>query len=117
MSSQPRFSNRVNTIAVSATKAMAEKAARIGGCVSLGQGVPSFATPAEVIDRLTEALTTNPACGKYTLQTGLLELRQCLRMTVDILNLSQINTRQRQQTMAHWQSKSRYQLDTRGCSQ
>ena len=76
MSSQPRFSNRVNTIAVSATKAMAEKAARIGGCVSLGQGVPSFATPAEVIDRLTEALTTNPACGKYTLQTGMLALRQ-----------------------------------------
>ena len=72
----PRFSNRVSKIAVSATKAMAEKAARLGNCVSLGQGVPSFATPAEVIARITKMLATNPACGKYTLQTGMLELRR-----------------------------------------
>lgn len=76
MNSQPRISNRVSTIAVSATKAMAEKAALLGDCLSLGQGVPSFATPTGVIDRLTQRLTTDPACGKYTLQTGMLELRQ-----------------------------------------
>lgn len=75
MSFQPAISNRVNAIAVSATKAMAEKAARIGGCLSLGQGVPSFATPAGVIATITKTLQTNPACGKYTLQTGMLELR------------------------------------------
>lgn len=75
MSSQPRISNRVNTLAVSATKAMAEKAAHLGDCLSLGQGVPSFTTPAGIINHLTETLTTNPACGKYTLQTGMLELR------------------------------------------
>ncbi|MDD2463381.1 MAG: pyridoxal phosphate-dependent aminotransferase [Desulfobulbus sp.] len=72
----PFLSQRVNNIAVSATKAMAEKAARIGGCVSLGQGVPSFATPDGVIARITEILKTDPACGKYTLQTGMPRLRE-----------------------------------------
>jgi aminotransferase len=74
--SQPPTSRRVRQIAVSATKAMAQEAARIGDCVSLGQGVPSFATPDGVIARITDLLKTNPACGKYTLQTGLPELRR-----------------------------------------
>ena len=74
--SHPPISRRVRHIAVSATKAMAQEAARIGGCVSLGQGVPSFATPDGVIARITDILKTNPACGKYTLQTGLPELRR-----------------------------------------
>jgi aminotransferase len=55
---------------------MALEAARIGNCVSLGQGVPSFATPNRVIARVTDILKTNPASGKYTLQTGLPELRR-----------------------------------------
>ena len=33
-------SRRVRAITASATKLMAQEAARIGGCVSLGQGVP-----------------------------------------------------------------------------
>nr|WP_321464649.1 pyridoxal phosphate-dependent aminotransferase [uncultured Desulfobulbus sp.] len=72
----PLLSKRVGNIAVSATKAMAEKAALRGDCVSLGQGVPSFATPGEVVVQITEMLATNPACGKYTLQTGMLALRR-----------------------------------------
>jgi aminotransferase len=68
-------SRRVGTISISATKAMALQAARIGGCVSLGQGVPSFATPPEVVNAVIETLRNNPASGKYTLQTGLPELR------------------------------------------
>ena len=83
---RPPLSKRVQNIAVSATKAMAEKAARIGGCVSLGQGVPSFATPDHVIARITEILTTNPASGKYTLQTGMPELR---RRIADLLQTEQ----------------------------
>ena len=44
----PAISRRVQAIAPSATKNMAIEAARIGGCVSLGQGVPSIATPPAV---------------------------------------------------------------------
>ena len=69
------ISRRVQKISISATKSMAIHAARIGGCVSLGQGVPSFSTPPEVIGAVSRILTKNPACGKYTLQTGLPELR------------------------------------------
>ena len=72
----PPISSRVRAIAVSATKAMAQEAARIGGCVSLGQGVPSFAAPPSVIESVRTTLQTNPACGKYTLQTGMPELRK-----------------------------------------
>jgi aminotransferase len=78
----PPVSRRVRTIAVSATKAMAQEAARIGGCVSLGQGVPSFATPPPVVARVTEILRDNPASGKYTLQTGMPELRQRIARTL-----------------------------------
>ncbi len=76
--SVPRLSQRVNTIAVSATKAMAQKAALLSDCRSLGQGVPSFSTPREVIDHMRQVLHTHPACGKYTLQTGMPELRRRL---------------------------------------
>lgn len=72
----PPISRRVRSIAVSATKAMAQEAARIGDCVSLGQGVPSFATPPPVVASVTKILQDNPASGKYTLQTGMPELRQ-----------------------------------------
>jgi len=68
-------SRRVRNISPSATKEMAMLAAKIEGCVSLGQGIPSFATPPHIIDAVTKALVTNPACGKYSPQTGLTELR------------------------------------------
>ena len=56
----PPISRRVRTIAVSATKAMAQEAARIGGCVSLGQGVPSFAAQPAVVDDVVRILRTQP---------------------------------------------------------
>lgn len=72
------ISRRVRAIAPSATKNMAIEAARIGGCVSLGQGVPSFATPPAVLEAVCATLRTDPASGKYSLQTGMPALRQRL---------------------------------------
>lgn len=79
----PPISRRVGKIAVSATKAMAQEAARIGGCVSLGQGVPSFATAPSVVASVVSALRDNPASGKYTLQTGMPELRHRIARSLD----------------------------------
>jgi len=70
-----QVSQRVQNIATSATKEMAIIAARIGGCVSLGQGVPSFATPAHIIEAVTKVLAEDANSGKYSLQTGMGELR------------------------------------------
>ncbi|MFC1859399.1 pyridoxal phosphate-dependent aminotransferase [Thermodesulfobacteriota bacterium] len=50
-------------------------AARVGQCVSLGQGVPSFPTPPHIVEAVYKALKDDPASGKYSLQTGLPELR------------------------------------------
>ena len=69
-------SRRVRAITASATKLMAQEAARIGGCVSLGQGVPSFPTPPAVVAAVNRILCEDPASGKYTLQTGMPALRQ-----------------------------------------
>ncbi|MGB3221847.1 MAG: pyridoxal phosphate-dependent aminotransferase [Desulforhopalus sp.] len=69
-------SKRVRSISPSATKEMAIIAARIGGCVSLGQGVPSFATPPHIIEAVTSVLTDDPSSGQYSLQTGMPVLRQ-----------------------------------------
>jgi aminotransferase len=69
------ISRRVSSISNSATKQMAVLAAGIGGCVSLGQGVPSFATPPHIIEAVTRAIMKNPLIGKYSLQTGMPELR------------------------------------------
>lgn len=71
-------SRRVQQILPSATKEMAVIAARIGGCVSLGQGVPSFPASPHIIEAVTSALRENPASSQYSLQTGMLELRQCI---------------------------------------
>jgi aminotransferase len=69
------ISRRVRNISPSATKEMAVVAARIGGCVSLGQGVPSFATPTHIVKAVTRVLEEDPSSGKYSLQTGMPELR------------------------------------------
>lgn len=73
-----RLSRRVRNILPSATKEMAIVAARIGGCVSLGQGVPSFTTPPHIIDAVTRALHEDPASGQYSLQIGMASLRRCI---------------------------------------
>ncbi len=68
-------SRRVRQIPHSATKQMPVLAAKVGGCVSLGQGVPSFPTPEHVVDTVCATLRSNHAAGKYSLQHGLPELR------------------------------------------
>jgi aminotransferase len=69
-------SRRVRKISTSMTKEMAIIAARVGGCVSLGQGVPAFATPPHIIDAVVRALRENPATAQYSLQTGTAALRE-----------------------------------------
>jgi len=53
-------------------------AAKVGGCVSLGQGVPSFATPPHVAEAVARALRDDPAAGKYSLQPGMPALRRAV---------------------------------------
>lgn len=53
-------------------------AAERGGCVSLGQGVPSFATPQHIIDAVTKVLNSDPGSGQYSLQSGMVALRSCI---------------------------------------
>ncbi len=73
---EARLSTRVRQIKISATKEMPMLAARVGGCVSLGQGVPSFATPEHVVAAVAKALRDDPAAGKYSLQPGMPALRR-----------------------------------------
>lgn len=73
-----RGSRRVNRVEVSATKLMPIVAARVGGCVSLGQGVPSFATPPHVVEAVSRVLREDPASGKYSLQPGMPALRRAI---------------------------------------
>ncbi|MDR3641834.1 MAG: pyridoxal phosphate-dependent aminotransferase [Humidesulfovibrio sp.] len=76
MDLESRLSARVKRIKISATKEMPMIAAQVGGCVSLGQGIPSFKTPAHVVDAVARALRDDPAAGKYSLQPGMPELRR-----------------------------------------
>lgn len=71
-----RLSRRVKQIKISATKEMPMIAAQVGGCVSLGQGIPSFKTPEHVVDAVCRALRDDPSAGKYSLQPGMPALRR-----------------------------------------
>ena len=70
-----RLSRRVKQIKISATKEMPMIAAQVGGCVSLGQGIPSFKTPEHVVDAVAKALREDASAGKYSLQPGMPALR------------------------------------------
>lgn len=72
----PPISRRVQAVKISATKEMPMLAARVGGCVSLGQGVPSFPTPDHVVRAVARELAADPAAGKYSLQPGTQALRR-----------------------------------------
>jgi len=78
MKAHERISARVRGIKISATKLMPMIAAERGGCVSLGQGVPSFATPEHVIEAVAKSLRDEPAAGKYSLQPGMPALRRAV---------------------------------------
>ncbi len=69
------LTRRVKRIKISETKRLPMLAAEVGGCVSLGQGVPSFPTPEMVVDQVCAALRDDPATGRYTLQPGRTDLR------------------------------------------
>jgi len=73
---EARLSRRVQQIKISATKEMPMIAATVGGCVSLGQGIPSFKTPEHVVDAVCRALREDASAGKYSLQPGLPALRR-----------------------------------------
>ncbi len=73
-----RFSRRVASISMSATKYMAVLASRVPDSVSLGQGVPSFPTPPHVLEAVAAALHNEPVIGRYTLQSGMPPLRRAI---------------------------------------
>jgi aspartate/methionine/tyrosine aminotransferase len=82
MDLEARLSRRVKQIKISATKEMPMIAAQVGGCVSLGQGIPSFKTPEHVVDAVARALREDASAGKYSLQPGMPALR---RAAADLL--------------------------------
>jgi aminotransferase len=72
------IAKRVAQITVSAIKQMPVLASRVEGCISLGQGIPSFATPPFIREAVIEALRQNDAIGKYSLQPGLPALKEAV---------------------------------------
>ncbi len=69
------IARRVAQISVSAIKQMPVLASKVEGCISLGQGIPSFETPLFIREAVIEALKNDHAIGKYSLQPGLPELK------------------------------------------
>ena len=69
------IAKRVAQITVSAIKQMPRLASQVEGCVSLGQGIPSFATPPFIREAVIEGLRKNDTIGKYSLQPGVPELK------------------------------------------
>jgi aminotransferase len=72
------IAKRVAQITVSAIKQMPVLASKIDGCVSLGQGIPSFNTPDFIREAIIKDLQDNKAIGKYSMQPGVPELRQAV---------------------------------------
>ncbi|RJR50341.1 MAG: pyridoxal phosphate-dependent aminotransferase [Desulfobacteraceae bacterium] len=72
------IARRVAQISVSAIKQMPVLASRVDGCISLGQGIPSFATPSFIREAVIDALRTDEAIGKYSLQPGMPRLKNAI---------------------------------------
>ncbi len=72
------ISRRVAQINISAIKEMPLIASKVGGCVSLGQGIPSFPTPPHIVEAVYRRMREDPDAGKYTLGPGLPELREAV---------------------------------------
>jgi aminotransferase len=70
------IARRVAQISVSAIKQMPVLASKIEGCISLGQGIPSFETPSFIRESVIKALKDDALIGKYSLQPGIPELKQ-----------------------------------------
>jgi len=72
------IAKRVAQISVSAIKQMPVLASRVEGCISLGQGIPSFPTPSFITEKVIEALKHEDRIGKYSLQPGMPALKQAV---------------------------------------
>ena len=72
------ISKRVSQITISAIKEMPLLASKIGGCVSLGEGIPSFPTPSHIVEAVSRRMRDDPDSGKYTLGPGMPELREAI---------------------------------------
>jgi len=72
------IARRVAQITVSAIKQMPVLAAEVKGCISLGQGIPSFPTPSFITESVIESLRHEDRIGKYSLQPGLPPLKQAV---------------------------------------
>jgi len=72
------IARRVAQITVSAIKQMPVLASKVEGCISLGQGIPSFATPAFICEAVIEVLKKDEGIGKYSLQPGLPALKEAI---------------------------------------
>ena len=72
------FSQRVKNIKVSDIKLMPIIAQKYRNTISLGQGIPSLATPKYIRQGIIKLLKNNEQIGKYTLQPGLPALKQAL---------------------------------------
>ncbi len=70
------ISKRVANISISAIKKMPILAEKISGCVSLGQGIPSFPTPRFIRNGVIKALQKEDFIGKYSLQPGIPQLKK-----------------------------------------
>jgi len=69
------IARRVAQISVSAIKQMPVLASKIEGCISLGQGIPSFGTPSFIRESIIASLKQDEFIGKYSLQPGIPELK------------------------------------------
>lgn len=72
---------------LSPIKAMELAASGLPGVVSLAQGIPSFRTPARVIRFAQEKIAAG-LCDKYSLTTGLTELREEIALSLETDGLS-----------------------------
>ena len=78
------IATRVKQITTSAIKQMPLLARAVPNAVSLGQGIPSIPTPDFIIEAVVSELRENPAIGKYSLQPGLVQLREAI--SIDLAN-------------------------------
>lgn len=69
------IAKRVAQISVSAIKQMPVLASEVGGCISLGQGIPALNTPEFITEAVIGELRENSAISKYSLQPGVPELK------------------------------------------
>ncbi|MEW6263654.1 MAG: aminotransferase class I/II-fold pyridoxal phosphate-dependent enzyme [Thermodesulfobacteriota bacterium] len=72
------ISPRVAGISISAIKEMPILAAQVKDAVSLGQGIPSFRTPAHIRAAVARALEEDGSIGKYSLQPGWPKLKEAV---------------------------------------